>query len=405
MNRLTAAQVRGATNPGRLADGGNLYLVTDNGGAKRWSFLFRWQGRLREMGMGGVGGVSLAQARQRAGEARAALAEGRNPIDDRRAAKAAERTIPTFSEVADAYIAAHSPAWRSRKHRDQWSTTLRDYAQPIRDMLIDAIRTEDVLACLKPVWQAKPETASRVRGRIEAVLDAAKAAGHRAGENPARWRGHLDHLLPNRQRLTRGHHAAMPYAEVPAFMARLAAAEGGAALALRFLVLTAARSGEALGATWAEMDLDEAVWTVPASRMKAGAEHRVALSRAAKDVVKTAQKLVGGGGYVFTGQRAGRPLSGTSLVTAMRRFAHGGATVHGFRASFKTWAGETTAFPRELAEAALAHTIGDATERAYARGDLLARRRELMEAWAAHCTGQGADVIPLRQRTRQTVAV
>jgi integrase len=261
--------------------------------------------------------------------------------------------------------------------------TLTKYAAPLRDKPLDAIQTDDVLSVLTPLWQTKNETASRLRGRIERVLDAARAKGLRSGENPARWRGHLDHLLPKRQKLSRGHHAALPYADVPELVADLRNREGAAALALEFLILTAARSGEVLGAKWNEIDRDAKVWTVPAERMKAGREHRVPLTQRALQILATVEQ-VRTGDYVFPGQRHGRPLSVMSMEMLLRRMKVD-VTVHGFRSSFRDWAGECTSFPREIAEAALAHTVGDETERAYRRGDALEKRRKLMAAWASFC--------------------
>jgi integrase len=258
--------------------------------------------------------------------------------------------------------------------------TLTDYAALLRPMKVDSIDTEAVLRVLAPVWQAKPETASRLRGRIERVLDAARAKGERQGENPARWRGHLDHLLPARQKLTRGHHAAMDYADLPAFLATLRDREAVAALGLEFLILTAARTGEALGATWGEIDLDGKVWTVPAERMKAGREHRVPLSPAVIAVIEKL-KALRQGDHLFPGHRKDRPLSNMAFEMLMRRMSQN-VTVHGFRSAFRDWAGEASTFPREIAEGALAHTVGDATERAYRRGDALEKRRKLMDAWA-----------------------
>jgi integrase len=251
-------------------------------------------------------------------------------------------------------------------------------------MPVDEVATEAVLDVLRPVWQRAPETASRLRGRIEAVLDFAKARGWRAGENPAVWRGHLALILPKRQKLTRGHHAAMAFDAVPEFIAALRERDAMAALALEFLILTAARSGEVLGARWAEIDLEAKVWTIPASRMKAAREHRVPLSSRALAILAQLVETKTGE-FVFFGQRHGKPLSPMSLEKTMRRLKVVGATVHGFRSAFRDWAGETTSFPREIAEAALAHVAGDSTERAYRRGDALEKRRELMEAWAAFC--------------------
>jgi integrase len=332
--------------------------------------------------------VSLADARARAAEGRAVLAAGGDPIEDRREkARTPARKIPTFGEFADRYIEAHRSSWRSDKHTAQWQMTLSTYAEPIRNRLVDEVEREDVLAILRPIWTDKNETASRLRGRIEAVLDAAKAEGLRQGENPAAWKGNLQHSLPKRQKLQRGHHPAMAYEQVPAFLQRLQQRDATAARALEFLILTAARSGEVLGARWGEFSLERAVWTVPAARMKAGREHRVPLSRRAATILQQMTALRGAeGDMVFPG-RGGRPLSNMSMEMLLRRMKVGNVTVHGFRSSFRDWAAEETPFAREIAEAALAHNVGDATERAYRRGDALERRRELMQSWQDYsCT-------------------
>jgi integrase len=294
-------------------------------------------------------------------------------------------------------IEAMRPSWRNSKHAAQWEMTLRSYAGPLRRLPVDTITTEDVLSVLKPLWIEKPETASRLRGRIERVLDAAKAQGLRTGENPARWRGHLDQLLPKRQRLTRGHHAAMNYAEVPTFMGDLRARQATAALALEFTVLTAARSGEVLRARWEEFDLDRAVWTIPANRMKAGREHRVPLSKRALKIVQ-AMDDDRGNDFVFGGQKAGKPLSVMALDMVLRRMNVEAATVHGFRSAFRDWAAECTSFSNEVCEAALAHVIGNKAEAAYRRGDLFEKRRKLMDAWAVYCAAPNkGNVVVLRR--------
>ena len=342
-------------------------------------FLFRWHGKPTEIGFGSARDVSLARARELSSQARAKLADGINPRDARKPSEGA-----TFGECADRQIETMRPSWRNDRHAAQWEMTLRDYAAPLRRLPVDRITTDDVLSVLRPFWNDKPETASRLRGRIERVLDAAKAQGLRGGENPARWRGHLDQLLPKRQRLTRGHHAAMSYSELPAFMSDLQGRQATAALALEFTILTAARSGEVLGARWEEFDLDRAVWTVPATRMKAGREHRVPLSRRALKIVKTMHEARDGD-LAFPGQKPGKPLSVTALGRALLRMKIENATVHGFRATFRDWAAECTHFANEVGEAALAHVIENKAEAAYRRGDLFDKRRKLMEAWASYC--------------------
>ena len=333
----------------------------------------------RQGGFGSARDVTLVRARELAGQARAKLAEKINPKDSRKPTNGV-----TFGECADRVIEAMRPSWRNSKHAAQWEMTLRDYAARLRRLPADKITTDDVLSVLKPLWNEKPETASRLRGRIERVLDAAKAQGLRSGENPARWRGHLDQLLPKRQRLTRGHHAAMSYADVPAFIANLQSRQATAALALEFAILTAARSGEVLGARWDEFDLERAVWTVPAERMKAGREHRVPLPRRALKIVK-AMHDTRDGDFVFAGQKSGKPLSVMALEMVLRRMKIDGVTVHGFRSAFRDWAAECTNFTNEVCEAALAHVIENKAEAAYRRGDLFEKRRKLMEAWAVYC--------------------
>jgi integrase len=335
-------------------------------------------------------------ARERAADARRVLTAGQNPIDAGRLAKVAR---PTFGQVADEFLAAKASEWRNSKHRAQWNMTLEKYAGPLRARPVNEIDTAAVLEVLQPLWTSIPETASRLRGRIETVLDAARARGligqHEA--NPARWRGHLDKLLPKRQKLTRGHHAAMPFADVPAFLAQLRERESVAALALEFTILTAARTSETLGAKWTEINLARKLWTVPAVRMKSGREHRVALSNRATAILE-ALAAAKAGEYVFPGQRLGKPLSSMAMEMILRSTKAHGVTVHGFRSSFRDWCGEVSAFPREVAEVALAHVAGDQTERAYRRGDALEKRRALMEAWAAYCEPKAGNVVSIARR-------
>jgi integrase len=380
INRLNARAVATITKNGRHADGGGLYLSISSNGGRRWVFLFRWHGKPTEIGLGSARDVTLARARELAAQARARLAESINPKDVRRPSGGS-----TFGECADRVIEAMRPSWRNSKHAGQWEMTLKEYAAPLRRLPVNSVTTEDVLSVLKPLWNEKPETASRLRGRIERVLDAAKAQGLRMGENPARWRGHLDQLLPKRQVLSRGHHAAMNYTQLPAFIADLRARRATAALALEFTILTAARSGEVLGARWEEFDLERAVWTVPANRMKAGREHRVPLSKSALKIVQ-AMDEDRGNDFVFGGQKAGKPLSVMALEMVLRRLKIEGVTVHGFRSAFRDWAAECTNFSNEVCEAALGHVIKNKAEAAYRRGDLFDKRRKLMEAWAIYCS-------------------
>ena len=384
-NRLSARFVETAKTPGMFADGNGLYLIVSPHGAKRWTFIFQWLGKRSEMGLGKASAVSLADAREIAEQARRAVARGENPIETREAARTAQRAGQVdFGTVADQLVDDLAPQFRNAKHIEQWRTTFKTYAAGLRSRRLDQIDTEAVLAVLRPLWLSKPETAGRVRGRIERALDAAKVAGLRAGENPARWRGHLDAILPKRAKLSRGHHAALPYADIPAFWIKLGAVGGMGALALRFLILAAARTGEVTGARWSEFDLEKAVWTVPASRMKAGREHRVPLSPEALAIVKTLHETRTGE-LVFPGAKRGAPISDATMTKALRAAGGGDFTVHGFRSSFRDWAGEETSFPEALAEAALAHSVGDATVAAYRRGDALAKRAKLMAAWENYC--------------------
>ncbi|MDB5620313.1 site-specific integrase [Tardiphaga sp.] len=377
---LSARKVA-AAKPGKYSDGGNLYLVVSESGSKKWILRFTWRGRAREMGLGGAASVSLADARDRAIDARRKIANGIDPIGDRKN----DAGTPTFGAMADQVCESLSAGFRNAKHRAQWTMTLTVYAGPLRKLPVDAVSTDDVLSVLKPIWLTKPETASRLRGRIEKVLDAAKAKGFRDRENPARWRGHLDHLLPKPAKLSRGHHLAMPYERLPAFMVDLRQRAATAALALEFCILTSARSGEVLGLRWAEVNFADQVWTVPGERMKAGREHRVPLSRRAVAILERLRPLNLGSEIAFPGQKADRPLSNMAMEMMLRRMKVTDATVHGFRSSFRDWAGNVSSFPREVAEAALAHVIGDKSEQAYRRGDALEKRRAMMEAWAKWC--------------------
>jgi integrase len=389
--RLTARKVATA-KPGKHSDGGNLYLIVSDTGSRKWVLRFTWRGAAKEMGLGSANDVPLADAREKAADARRTLAKGLNPIDERKR----DSGIPTFGEMADIVCETLAAGFRNEKHKAQWRMTLTTYAALLRAKPVDTISTEDVLAVLKPIWTDKPETASRLRGRIEKVLDAAKAKGHRSGENPARWRGHLDHLLPKPLKLTRGHHAAMPYDQVAAFVADLRQREATAAQALEFCILTAARSGEVLGLRRSEIDFDRKIWTVPAGRMKAGREHRVPLSGRAFAIVKDLAKTHAGD-FIFAGQTRSKPLSNMAMDMMLRRMKREDVTVHGFRSSFRDWAGNVSSFPREVTETALAHVIGDKAEQAYRRSDALEKRRRLMDAWAAFCEPRKrANIVQLR---------
>jgi integrase len=384
LNQLSARTVAAAKTPGRRADGGGLYLLVGPTGAKSWVFMFKRAGKRTELGLGSLLNVPLAEARVKAEACREALGRGEDP---RLALKGSE--VPTFGELADELIRSLEAGWKNEKHRAQWKSTLATYAAPLRSKLVDKIETADVIAVLDPIWRTKPETANRLRGRIETVLSAAKAKGFRKGENPAIWRGHLDQLLPKQAKLTRGHHGAMPYADVPAFVACLRETDGISALALEFLILTAARSGEVLGARWREIDLTARLWTVPAARMKAGIEHRVPLPDRAVSILESAaalRKSPDPTAHVFPGRGKTGGLSVMALEMILRRMdlKASGVTVHGFRSAFRDWCGEETHFPREVAEAALAHTLRDKVEAAYRRGDALEKRRILMQEWSLY---------------------
>lgn len=366
-------------------DGGGLFLRVRKAGGASWFFVTTAGGKRREIGLGGFDAVDLDQAREKAARARAAVAGGRDPKPERLPPIIAvpAPTRFTFGAMAEEVLASLERGWKNPKHRQQWTNTLKTHCRPVWEKAVDAVDTADIIAILLPIWSKTPETASRVRGRIERVLDAARAKGLRDGENPARWRGHLFHLLPARaNKNLRKHHPAMPYAKVPAFLARLKNRDGSSPLALEFLILTAARTNEVLGMKWGEVDLDGALWTVPADRMKMQVEHRVPLSGRALEILRALPGERGARNLVFLGQKQGRSLSNMSLTMLMRKMGDGAFVPHGFRSTFRDWAGEETDFPREIAEAALAHQVGNEVERAYRRGDALAKRRVLMNEWA-----------------------
>ncbi|TXI44069.1 MAG: site-specific integrase [Lysobacter sp.] len=395
---LTVLAVSKLRAEGRHAVGGvdglHLRIV---GGSRAWVLRVVVGGsssaslspRRVDVGLGGYPDVSLAEAREKARDHRRRAKEGIDPVRERKAHRAQQRQqaeqTHTFHECSEAYLAAHSAGWKNPKHRQQWASTLATYAAPvIGKRPIAEVDTAAVLAVLERIWLTKTETASRVRGRIESILDWATVRGYRQGENPARWKGHLDKLLPARSKVQKvEHHPALPYSDVATFMADLASRESVAARALQFSILTAARSGEARGATWDEFDFEARTWTVPAERMKMGKEHRIPLSSGAIAVLR-AMPRIAGSRYVFTAPRGGM-LSDMALTAVLRRMGRGDITQHGFRSTFRDWAGETTAFPREVIEHALAHRLRDKAEAAYQRGDLLRKRAELMEAWSKHC--------------------
>ena len=393
-NLLTARTIETAKEPGRYSDGNGLYLVVRPGGSKQWMFLYRRDSKLKEMGLGSPAkGVTLAMARGLRDETRAIMVRGVDPLEARRQAEQSAAGIPTFGAYALALVERIEEGFSNPKHRQQWRNTLQTYCEPIWNRPIDRVDTAGVLACLTPIWQTKPETASRVRGRIERVLNAAKAERLRSGENPAAWRGHLEATLPKPAKLTRGHHAALAYTEMAPFMTDLRARPALAALALELAVLTATRTSEVLNAKWAEFDLDAGLWTIPAERMKARREHRVALSKRALAIVKELSTAPSSE-FVFPGQKAGKPLSNMAMLMLLERMGRRGAiTSHGFRSTFSDWASEVSPFSSELRETALAHTIGNKAEAAYRRGDALEKRRAMMEAWAAWCEPKDASVV------------
>lgn len=389
INRLTAGHVAKVKTPGSYADGGGLLLRIAPGGSKQWQFRYRFGGRERYMGLGGVQTVSLADAREAALQARKSLLDGHDPIEERRMTKRqallAQATSITFTDACREYLAAHSSSWRNAKHREQWQRTLEMYAFPvIGDLAVRDIDMAAVLRVLDPIWRDKTETASRLRQRIEKVLDWAAVRGYREGENPARWRGHLETQLPKLSKRERVKHMpALPYEQIGDFISALREREGVSALALEFTILTAARTGEVIGARWDEMDLARAVWTVPAERMKAAREHAVPLSERALKVLTNLRELSTCDTVVFPAPRGG-PMSNMAMLQLLKRMGRSDITVHGFRSTFRDWAGDCTAYPREVAEGCLAHTV-QGVEAAYRRSDALEKRRRLLGEWARFC--------------------
>lgn len=397
IGKLTARAVQTMTKPGRHSDGGGLYLSISKDGRRRWVFFYKLNGRQREMGLGPVGDVALTRARDLAAECRRDLADGRDPIARRDAERQRDKPVPTFGQVADDLLKELESSWKNEKHRYQWRRALEVEAKSLRTLPIDKVGVEDVIKVLRPIWREKPETAARVRNRIERVLDAGKALNHRSGENPARWRGNLDALLGKRDKSQKKHHRALPIDDTPGFIADLRAQGGMSALALEFTVLTAARTTETLGASWHEIDRDKKLWRVPATRMKAEVLHEVPLSARALEILEEAAKGRELKPYdpIFHGMRPSKPLSNMAMAMLMRRMEVD-ATPHGFRSTFRDWAGDRTNFPREVTEHALAHQVGDDVERAYRRGAALEKRRKLMAAWAQFVSSEtGGKVVPI----------
>lgn len=405
LGRLSAVAVAKLKTPGYHADGGGLYLQVTATGVKTWIFRYRVDGRLRDMGLGPLNTVSLADARVKAELCRKQRLDGIDPIDARRAERAAVKAktarAMTFRQCGEAYISAHEAAWSNPVHRTQWRNTLATYVYPVfGEHAVQVVDVGLILKVLQPIWTTKTETAKRLRARIEKILDWATAGGYRQGENPARWHGHLENLLAKPRKMQKvEHHPALPYTEIGAFLALVRAQEGIAASALEFLILTAARTGETIGARWDEIDLANKEWTIPADRIKAGKEHRVPLVPTAVALLeKVAARRVGD--YVFPGGKKDNPLSNMALLKLLARMDRDDLTVHGFRSTFRDWAAERTNFPREVAEMALAHAISDKVEAAYRRGDLFEKRRKLMEAWASYCNTvrPAGEVVPLLGR-------
>ncbi len=404
IHRLTDKQIKNATKD--LNDGGNLWLLIRRE-TKVWAFRYMLNGKSRKAGLGSYPAVSLAIARETATQYKQWLSQGIDPIDQRDKQQAdTSRIIPTFTSAAAKFVLTNRHQWKNRKHAKQWISTIRTYAKPkIGKKPVSEITTEHVQAILSPIWNSKTETAKRVQGRIERVLDWATALKYRTGDNPARWSGHLDQIYPSPNKVKKlnnggdeNHQSAMPYQELPDFYKTLEDKSGNSVKALKFLILTACRSGEVLNATWSEIDQQNKTWTIPASRMKAGKEHRIPLTDKMIDILETVPRL---NEYVFAGNRHGRPLSGMAMLTMLRKMGYvkGGQypayVPHGFRSSFRDWCEEQSSAPHGVIERALAHTISNATERAYNRGDLFDKRRSLMEAWGNFVSVNRENVVPM----------
>jgi integrase len=405
LGKLTATKVEKTKQAGMYGDGGGLWLQVRAPHVKSWIFRYTFGGKARAMGLGSAFTFTLAEAREKAQDCRRLVAAGRDPLVERDAERAkgklAAASSITFKECTTGYLAAHRAAWRSAKHSEQWASSVATYAYPVLGALsVASIDTGLIMRVLQPLWAVKAETANRVRGRIESVLDWARVQGYREGENPARWRGHLALMLPKRSKVQRvQHHPALPYREIGQFMADLRQQNNTIAPALEFLILTATRMGEARGARWAEIDWGQALWVIPAERTKGHREHRVTLSSAAMAVLEK-QRAMAQGDFVFPGLKPGTPLSASAMGWLLvERMGRRDIVVHGFRSTFRDWAAEQTAFPREVAEMALGHAVGSQVEAAYRRGDLREKRRKLMEAWAAYCAApaKGGKVVQMRR--------
>lgn len=384
--QLSAVKINSIRGKGRYADGNGLYLEVSDTGAKRWLVRTIVQGRRRDIGLGSARLVTLAEARDQAYQIRKQARSGGDPVAERRRER---RLEITFEAAAERVHEEHQKSWKNEKHAAQWLSTLRTYAFPIIGKLpVHQIQSADLLKVLSPIWLNKPETARRVRQRLGTVLDWAKTAGLREGENPING---IAKGLP-KQSSKKGHHAALPYKDVPAFIVKLKASSNGtvAKAAFEFLILTGARTSEVLEATWSEINFDERLWIVPEARMKAGREHRVPLSNRCVELLREVREFTAGEGFIFLGTTRGKPLSNMAFLMALRRMNFD-VTAHGFRSTFRDWASECTSFPNDVAEMALAHTVKNKVEAAYRRGDLLQKRRELMAAWSNYVTGAAND--------------
>ncbi|EHA16354.1 site-specific integrase [Halomonas sp. HAL1] len=396
MGKLTTKGVQKLireSKPALTNDGDGLYLKIGKSGGASWIYRFRWNGKLRDMGLGSCSETPLSEARELTANNRKLVKQGTDPLEARVEETEEEAVRITFTTCAARYIKAHRRSWRNIKHARQWVSTLKSYARPkIGNKPIDEINTQDVLEILTPIWTKKNETAKRVQGRVENILDYAAAHGFRDPVNPARWRGHLDKLLAKPSRIQKvNHHPAMPYDEAADFLKVVQEYSSMSSKALQFLILTATRTSEVLNSEWDELDLNNATWTIPADRMKANREHRVPLSRQAVELLSNLPR-VQGNTYIFAGMKQGRPLSNMSLLQFMRGLGYGPSgekgnyVPHGFRSSFRDWTGEVTSYPRDVAEMALAHTIENKVEAAYRRGDLFEKRRAMMQEWAVYIT-------------------
>lgn len=389
---MNVKQIASLTKPGIYSDGGGLYMRVRTSGTRSWLYIYMMDGKRRELGLGSVLDVSLAKAREKARSARQLHLDCIDPIVERRRVSKPKQKWMTFGEMATSLINDIETGFDNKKHRDQWRSSITRYAESILPLPVDEVDTDAIVAVLKPIWLAKSETARRVRGRIERVLDAAKAKGLRSGENPARLRGHIDLLLPRQPKKGQNHHAAMPFTELPDFMVKLSQRPATAAKALQMAILTAARTSEVLGMTWDEIDSENRIWTIPASRMKAKNMHQVPLSEAALEILRDMKSASASwSNLVFQG-KSGSGLSNMAMTMLMRRIGRDDITVHGFRSTFRDWAGEKTSHAREDIEMALAHTIQSKTERAYRRGNALDKRRLLMEEWDAFARTTLADL-------------